>query len=68
MLKKTKNEEIRKVPVFNILYDTLKNLKSIIKEMPFLSRGKKIKKNFLNLLINIEHSLKRMQMNLVDVV
>ena len=27
VIKKTKNEEIRKVPIFNILYDNLKNLK-----------------------------------------
>lgn len=28
MLKKTKNEETRKVPIFNILYDRLKDLKN----------------------------------------
>ena len=31
VIKKTKNEEIRKVPIFDILYDKLKKLKSIHK-------------------------------------
>lgn len=36
MLKKTKNEETRKVPIFNILYDTLKNLKSNHKSTDYI--------------------------------